>query len=275
MSHIFIPETSLFLTEDPRKNRWAIPYNFECLNARIRNLLWNHREAVEEKAILDLASHFGTFSYAALQLKANFVCGVDSEESLIQKASELFLLHEVDPKSYQFQNQTIESFLKTLPENSYDTVLCFGILYYLINPYGLLQEIKRVARETILLDTFTASYSAIQGKEALEWAKNIDDEILQTPLLFTVHTQAQKKDYLLPKRFPGRKEEISLTTYPTRALLELWFQELELEWQKLDWSSYSKTPCHWKDLSSSEQKQKSHWADVYSSGVRIAYRLSL
>ena len=34
-------------------------------------------------------------------------------------------------------------------------------------PYRLLQLVQRAAKECILLDTFTAAYAALQGKDAL------------------------------------------------------------------------------------------------------------
>ncbi|HAX45959.1 MAG TPA: SAM-dependent methyltransferase, partial [Nitrospina sp.] len=86
-------------------------------------------------------------------------------------------------------------------------------------------------------------------------------------------TQAEKKDYRLPEYFDRKGRDLSLTTLPTHALLELWFESLGLRWEQLDWSKHITRPCSFKDLLTPEQKLASHWADVYASGIRVSYRL--
>jgi len=66
-----------------------------------------------------------------------------------------------------------------------------------------------------------------------------------------------------------------MITLPTRALFEIWFQRLDLNYTQLDWSKHSTRSCSFHDLITPEQKQDSHWADVYSSGIRVSYRLSV
>ena len=127
---IFFPEDSPFLCQDMRKNRWAIPYNFECLNARIENLLWKQNNNIAGKKILDIACHMGTFSYAALQMGAVFVQGLDAEQAQLEHGKKLFEQLKIPQKSYKFEAGDIQEILKIFPENSFDTIFCFGILYY-------------------------------------------------------------------------------------------------------------------------------------------------
>ena len=77
---IIIAEDSPFLTTETRQTRWAIPYSFECLNARIDNLLTRNLDCFKGKRILDIGSHMGTFAYSALELGAEFVQGIDTED---------------------------------------------------------------------------------------------------------------------------------------------------------------------------------------------------
>ena len=79
MKNPLIPEDSPFLTHDTRKSRWAIPYHWECLNARLKVLLTQNQKCIKGKKILDVGSHMGTFAYAALQSGADFIHGLDSE----------------------------------------------------------------------------------------------------------------------------------------------------------------------------------------------------
>lgn len=267
------PENSRFLEVDTRGGRWAIPYNFECLNARVENLLGRHQESIQGKRILDLASHIGTFSYAALALGANFVHGVDTEEKTIQLGGKLFAEHKVPESSYRFEVGDAFEVLEKTPEGQYDTILCFGMLYYTAEPYRLLKLMRDKAGECVLLDTFTAGYAVIQGKDALKIYPRVNDETLELPMALTSMTQAEKKDYRLPESFKHKGKDLSLTTFPTKALLEIWFESLGMKFKILDWSAYAKRKCAWRDLWTPEQKKSSHWADVYASGVRVSYRL--
>ena len=271
---IYIAESSPFLTTDTRKNRWAIPYSFECLNARIDNLLGKQKDVVMGKTILDVGSHMGTFAYAAHQMGARLVHGVEVENKMVQKCAKLFQDQKVPRSSYRFEVGDVLRFLESTPANSFDTVLCFGMLYYTAEPFRLLQLMSRVARETVLLDTFTAGYAAVQGKDAAVVAPAIKDETLDLPLMIVSLTQADKKDYRLPESFDHRGKDLSMINLPTRALFEIWFQRLDLKFHHLDWSEYCTRSCSFRDLITSRQKQDSHWADVYSSGIRVSYHLS-
>ncbi|MFQ5449419.1 MAG: class I SAM-dependent methyltransferase [Nitrospinaceae bacterium] len=271
---IHIPEDSLFLTTDTRRTRWAVPYNFECLNARIDTLLARHRDAISGKTVLDIGSHIGTFSYAANQLGAKKVQGVDVEEKMVHRCRELFDRHRIPESACRFEVADIFTFLENGPENRFDTILCFGALYYTREPYRLLELMNRAARETVLLDTFTAGYAAVQGKDAAGIYPHITEETLDLPLMLVSLTQPGKKDYRLPHSFPFRGKTLSLISLPTRALLEIWFQSLGMDWHLIDWSDHILRRCSFRDLTTPEQKKQSHWADVYASGIRISYRLS-
>jgi SAM-dependent methyltransferase len=273
MQKEIFPPDSLFLTEDPRKNRWAIPYNHLCLNARVHNLLVRQIDRIEGKRILDLASHIGTFSFAALELGANEVVGVEMEEDLIKKAQELFRHYEVDPSRYRFEQADVMDYLEG-ELDSFDTVFCFGILYYVADPYRLLELMAQAARETILLDTFTAAYAAVQGKEAGWLRDNMKESSFDLPLMVYILTRPKKQGYMLPKQFHQRQKNLVLQGLPTQTLIETFFDSLEMGYHRLDWTEHIQRPVHWQELISQEAKEASHWADVYSAGIRASYRLS-
>lgn len=270
---IYIPQDSPFLTTDTRSNRWAIPYDFECLNARIDRLLGQNADLIRGQKILDIGSHIGTFAFAALQLGAGFVHGVDAEERTVERCLDLFQRLDAPESAYSFEAAEAFSFLENLPENSFDTVFCFGLLYYVLEPYRLIRLMSRAAKKAVLIDTFTAAYAAVQGKDALGIFPNIKDETLDLPLMLVSLTQTEKKDYKLPQSFRSKGNDLSLTTLPTRALLEIWFDSLGLDYEFLDWKRYAQRELTFRDLFTPEQKKNSHWADVYASGVRVSYRL--
>ena len=270
---IIIAEDSPFLTTETRQTRWAIPYSFACLNARIDNLLTRNLDCFKGKRILDIGSHMGTFAYSALEMGAEFVQGIDTEAKTIERGQKLFQQLKVPESRYSLKVDDAFRYLENLEEGSFDTVLCLGTLYYMVEPYRLLKLMQKVAKEAVLLDTFTAAYAAIQGKDAPQVYRSITAENLELPMLLTALTQPEKKDYRLPHSFPHRDKDLSLITLPTSALLEIWFQSLRMRFTKIDWQEYQTRPCTYHDLVTPEQKKSSHWADVYASGVRVSYLL--
>jgi SAM-dependent methyltransferase len=269
----FIYPNSPFIQSDTRTKRWAIPYHFECINARIGVLLENNHQTLKNKSILDVGSHTGIFSWAALHLGAKFVHGIDVEERTINRCMELFSKEEINTSSYIFEVENIINFLERIEEKSFNTVFCFGVLYYMAEPLNLLKLMARAAKETILLDTFTATYSAVQGKDAPKIYPHLTSQILNLPMMISCPTQSEKKDYNLPESFNRKGRNLSLTSLPTKAMLELWFESLGLRWEQLDWSSHIDRACSFHDLLTPEQKINSHWADIYASGIRVSYKL--
>ena len=270
---IVIAEDSPFLTTETRQARWAIPYNFACLNTRIDNLLTRNVDCIKGKRILDIGSHIGTFAYSALEMGAEFVQGIDTEEKTIERGQKLFQQLKVPESRYSLKVDDAFRYLENLEEGNFDTVLCLGTLYYMVEPYRLLKLMQKVVKETVLLDTFTAAYAAVQGKDASQVYRSVTEENLKLPMLLSALTQPEKKDYRLPHSFPHRDKDLSLITLPTSALLEIWFQSLGMQFTKIDWQEYQTRPCTYHDLVTPEQKKSSHWADVYSSGVRVSYLL--
>ena len=274
MKKPLIPDDSPFLAHETRRNRWAIPYHPECLNARINNLLAENLPYIQGKNILDVGSHMGTFSYATLMLGANFIQGIDTEEKMILLGRELFQKMNIAKDKYSMTVADACQFLENVEEATFETVLCLGMLYYTPEPYRLLKLMLRAAKESLILDTFTAGYAAVQGKDALQFSENISEETLRLPIMFAALTQPEKKDYTLPHSFDYRSKDLSLITLPSSSLLEIWFNSLNVAFKKLDWSFYSSRSCTYQDLLTPDQKISSHWADVYKSGIRVSYVLS-
>ena len=272
---ITFPENSPFLENDLRANRWAIPYNYETLNARVENLIIKNEKAIRDKKILDLGSHFGTFSYASLQNKASFVEGIDAEKKLIEQGQQLFTEHQVPKKKYNFSNQEIISFLEKSPAKSFDTILCLGIFYYILDSFHFLNLMIRTARKYIILDTFTAYYGACITKEGTQIFSNTQEKTFDLPLILYPFTKAKKKDYSLQKNLVTDKISITPLSLPTVSTLERFFQILNLKYNLISWEKYVVNDLHWSDFTSEQIKKKSHWADLYHTQIRVSYLLKV
>jgi SAM-dependent methyltransferase len=271
----FFPEDSQFITLDERKNRWAIPYNYKCLNGRTQNLLIRNLDTIIGKRVLDLGCHMGTFSYAAWKLGAQFTFGIDSEENTVERGKVILRDFEVPNSACRLKTGDVFEYLESLSPNEFDTVFCFGLLYYVSEPYNLLKLACRAAKETVLLDTFTATYAAVQGKEAVQFQKMLESgDAIDMPILLVALTQPKKKTYQLPQSHDTGKKKLSLTCFPTPALLKRWFLSLEVRPEKISWDSFIQGNCQWQDLIKPEAKKLAHWADPYACGIREAYRLN-
>ena len=272
----YVAEKSMFLTKDTRGSRWAVPYHHNAVNKRAEILIGENIDLIKEKRILDLGCHFGTFSYIALQAGAKFVMGVENSTMLIKQAKEMFLSLSIPTDEYDFIAQDVIQYLENLPENSFDIILCLGLLYYIPDNYHFLKLLKKVAARGIILDTFTAYYSLVQGKDAVAANSVIKEDIFQLPIMMHSLTQADKKYYSLPESFKGQNRKLSFLTCPTIPLLELYFFSLGLKFKKLDWSYYLENPQKkWQELVSSQGKTESHWTDIYSTDIRVSYLLTL
>jgi ubiquinone/menaquinone biosynthesis C-methylase UbiE len=269
-----LPSDSLYLTNDTRQNRWAVPYSHEATNARADILLNQNKLYIENKSVLDLGCHFGTMAYISSKLNAKSILGVDGDSSLIKQAKKFQIETELTNAEF-IQNDVIE-LLTNLEENSFDTILCFGLLYYIPDNFHLLKLMKKVAKETIILDTFTAYYNAIQGKDGPAFFNNLDEKAFELPMMMHSVTQAKKQNlYELEQnsfKHKKKKNPLTLLTCPTKPLLELYLQALELQYEQLNWSKYLINPnFNWKEMETTGSKTKSHWSDIYSSEIRVSY----
>lgn len=268
------PRDSPFILLDSRLDRWAVPYHYDALNSRVENLLIKNQGALRRRTVLDLGCHFGTFAYASLLHGASYVQGIDTESDLLEKAGSLFREHGVPPERYAFTVDSIVPHLEQLPQDSYDTVLCLGVLYYLNDTFHALSLMKRIARRHIILDTFTAYYGACMSRDGERVYRSVIDETFDLPMILHTQTQSKKRDYTIPVSFQTPQlRSVSLLALPTEHALEYFFQLLALRYRKISWDDYVINSLTWRDFMDSNAKRNSHWADVYHTGIRVAYLL--
>jgi len=121
------------------------------LNARYLALIHANRELIAGARVLDLASHDGRFSFAALQNGAARVVGIEHEPHLVSKANENMAQHGVAPDRYEF---VLGDMFDRIPEiEPCDVVLCFGILYHINDHMRLLSTIAEVEPRTLIIDS--------------------------------------------------------------------------------------------------------------------------
>lgn len=107
---------------------------------------------LEGKEVLDLGCSYGYWAMAAAKEgKAQHVLGVDALPGSIEQAN--WLLSRLQTANCAFELADVYGRLRELPDDSYDVVLCLGFFYHIRDPYLLLSEMSRVAREVVVIDT--------------------------------------------------------------------------------------------------------------------------
>jgi len=85
-----------------RRRGRTVTQQLNRMNERYEALFASNRDILEGARVLDLASHDGRYSFAALKAGAAHVTGVEVRESLIDKAQETFAFYGQDPGTYRF-----------------------------------------------------------------------------------------------------------------------------------------------------------------------------
>jgi hypothetical protein len=121
------------------------------LNARYLALIHANRDLIRGASILDLASHDGRFSFAALQNGASRVVGIEHEPHLVRTASENMEFHDVPRDRYEF---VLGDMFERIPETERcDVVFCFGILYHINDHMRLLSTIAEFEPRSLIIDS--------------------------------------------------------------------------------------------------------------------------
>ncbi|MGO9489834.1 MAG: class I SAM-dependent methyltransferase [Solirubrobacteraceae bacterium] len=102
------------------------------------------------RRVLDLGCNAGFWSLAAAEAGADFVLGVDAQQSYLDQAALVFEAKQVDPDRYRFERGNI---LEHEFAENYDVVLCLGLMSHVCKPFELFEVMAGVAPELIVIDT--------------------------------------------------------------------------------------------------------------------------
>jgi 2-polyprenyl-3-methyl-5-hydroxy-6-metoxy-1,4-benzoquinol methylase len=138
--------------QDDPANRRSAEAQRNRMNERYEALFAANRDIFEGARVLDLASHDGRWSFAALKTGAAHVTGVEVRQNLIDRAEEAFAFYDQDPQAYRFIRGDIFGVLSR-EELDVDVVLCFGFLYHTYRHTELMHRLHRLAPHHLIVDT--------------------------------------------------------------------------------------------------------------------------
>jgi hypothetical protein len=123
------------------------------LNQRYRACIEWNEAVIRGKRVLDLASHDGRWSYAAITAGAANVMGIEARDHLVQAAVSNLRHYGVPENSFHFVSGDVFECLDQIEPNSVDTVFCFGYFYHVANHMLLLSKIARLKPKHLIVDT--------------------------------------------------------------------------------------------------------------------------
>jgi hypothetical protein len=122
------------------------------LNMRHLGMIEANADILKGRSVVDIASHDGRWSYAALQAGARRVVGVEGRMSLVKKARATFESKGVPPEQYLFLRG--DAHRKVFDKRvEGEVVMCLGFLYHTARYVELMAGIATTGAEYIIIDT--------------------------------------------------------------------------------------------------------------------------
>lgn len=122
------------------------------LNLRYEAIFAENRDILEGKRVLDISSHDGRWSFAALSAGASYVVGVEARADLVEQSEKNLAECGVEADRYEFIAGDIFDVLANR-DIQVDVVLCLGFLYHTLRYNELFKRIKDLDPSHLVIDT--------------------------------------------------------------------------------------------------------------------------
>lgn len=129
------------------------------LNLRYEAIFGENRDVFAGASVLDLGSHDGRWSLAALTAGARSVTGIEARPELVKAATENLAEYGYGSDRVGFVAGDVHEVLNTQDLKA-DVVLCLGFLYHTLRYNELLHGIRRTNARHLIIDTFSPSMMA-------------------------------------------------------------------------------------------------------------------
>jgi len=140
-----------FLRDNPRYS--GTPGGVKRLNKRYRFLVRPYVDELAGASVLDLASHDGRWSYALSSAGAREVVGVEFRQELIDQFAS-YPAGEAKDRVGFVQGDVYEVLPRLAAEGRrFDVVAVYGLLYHVMDHYGLLKQIARFEPRLVIIDS--------------------------------------------------------------------------------------------------------------------------
>ncbi len=124
------------------------------LNLRYEAIFGENRDIFAGASVIDIASHDGRWSLAALATGARAVIGIEARPELAEAATENLARYGYGADRVRFITGDAHEVLSTQDLKA-DVVLCLGFLYHTLRYNELLDGIRRTSARHLIIDTFS------------------------------------------------------------------------------------------------------------------------
>lgn len=204
------------------------------LNARHVAIVERNTANLTGKRVLDIASHDGRWTFAALHAGAAHVIGIEPRQDLIDNARETFAHYGVADGTHEFWASGV---MDVMGGFAVDTVLCLGFYYHTRHQIDLLDKIERTGCNFVVIDTeITPDNSGVADGEARQVFNNpfgfdlIRDEVGNQQM--AAMDSATRNGYTIVAR-------------PSRAAIRMVAEHFGFAVAEFDWPAYfASNPPH-------------------------------
>lgn len=123
------------------------------LNLRHRTLIDANEAVIRGQSVLDIASHDGRWSFAALKKGARHVVGIEPRQHLVDFSCSNMAKYGIPNDQFKFICGDVFNVIDKLEPGSIDTVFCFGFLYHTMHHLRLMEKIANLQPRHLILDT--------------------------------------------------------------------------------------------------------------------------
>jgi hypothetical protein len=122
------------------------------LNLRHLAIIDAHGDVLRGARVLDIASHDGRWSLAALEAGAAHVTGIEGRPDLVENARRTFASNRVDESRYTMIAGDAHDIL-TSGVGQMDVVMCLGFLYHTLRYPELFAGIRATGAKYVIIDS--------------------------------------------------------------------------------------------------------------------------
>lgn len=213
--------------------------NRNRLNGRHEALIEANRDVIEGATVLDIASHDGRWSFAAIKAGARHVVGIEGRTHLVASARDSMAAEGVPKESYEFLHGDVHELIGSFEPGRFTTVFCFGFLYHTAKAASLVDEIGRLRPSHFLIDT-----AVVKSELPLILLRNEDPNVDGNAI-----------------GTAGEMNRSALVGTPSRPALELMLSSAGFDFTYYDWPSHYHG--NWLQL------------EEYREGARVTVRAML
>jgi 16S rRNA G966 N2-methylase RsmD len=182
------------------------------LNRRYDAIIAANQAQIHGQRLLDIASHDGRWSFAALKSGAAHVLGIEGRPELVENANANMRRYGIEPHRYRFVVGDIHEHIAKLEPNSIDTVLCLGFFYHTPHHCYLLSQIKRLNPHWLILDTVVT---------------------LKKQRVIAISTENSESERNAIATVPNRRK--ALVGWPSRPAVEFMLDAMGFAFTSFDW----------------------------------------